>query len=227
MIDFKELVIKKLTHDAESISRSREGINVFHPSQVSGCLRSAFLNKLHATTFSVDILGKMCSGTSIHQYIQSWPEIKEAFDIEVPIEYHLEGVEGIYIKGHADLVAKDKSMLGDIKSSASLDFVRSRPSSHHVEQVNLYLKALGIQEGEILYIAKLNFEPLVHKITYDEEMFQRTISKIKMVYRLLKLWNEKKSVELIPKKCSSDCFMCRGEQLTEEFKKEIASLGGV
>jgi hypothetical protein len=168
MIDFKELVIKKLTNDAESISRSREGIHIFHPSQVSGCLRSAFLNKLHATTFSVDILGKMATGSSIHGYIESWPEVREVFDIEVPIEYHLEGVEGIYIKGHADLVAKDKTMLGDIKSSATLDYIRSRPSSHHVEQVNLYLKALGIQDGEILYIAKLNFEPLVHKVRYDE-----------------------------------------------------------
>jgi len=220
MIDIKKLIEYRIMDDAEQIKRGKEDIESFHASSVSSCARQLFLTKIHAKTFDISIKSKMQIGSAIHSHIQAYQEIRDVFDVEVPVRYQIEGSPA-YIIGSADLVAKDKSLLLDIKSIAGLSFVITKAIPEHLVQLNVYMKCLNINDGQILYVAKTDMQMVTHNWKYNEIVFEETCRKIISVYEALKIWENAGAFNNpIPfEKCKHYCFGCDTEQIKPEFKR--------
>ena len=150
----------------------------------------------------------------IHDYIQSFPEIKEECYIELPVKFQV--ADGVFISGKADIVDKKTGHVWDIKSIKTLTFVYQDPSPEHVEQINCYMVSLGSREGELLYVQKTDLECISHKIVPDMELFEQTKKKVLEVYAQLVLWRDKKIKYCPFEKCS--CYFCKTEKLYPEFE---------
>lgn len=225
MIDVKELIDKQCMDDEEEHKRAKEPIESFHSSSVCYCARQIFLSKIHAKTFDLATKKKMAVGSALHHQIQWYKNIKDNFDIEVPVKYQVEG-SPVFLVGSADLVAKDKSCVVDIKSINGFSFVKTAPSQEHLVQLNVYMKCLGISEGQILYVNKTDMDMISHNWKYNELVFEATVRKVLMVYEALKKWeNDGAYNNPIPfPKCKSDCFACRTEMLFPEIQKIIKEM---
>ena len=220
MIDLKGIIQRKIMNDEEERRRAKEELGSFHCSGLGYCARQIFLNKIHAKYFDLNIKGSMSVGSAIHHYIQWFKDIKDVCEVEVPLKYMIEGSEA-FLVGSADLVAKDRSMVCDIKSINGLNYVFASPMAEHIVQVNTYLKCLDIQDGQILYVNKPNMEMVVHNIKYNEVIFQQTIMKVLTVFEALKRWeNDGAFNNPIPfKPCG--CWACRNETLHPDIIKLI------
>jgi hypothetical protein len=218
MIDIKRIIEEQLMNDKEEQRREAEPIEFFHASSLGYCDRQIFLTKIHAKTFDVFTRGKMEIGSSIHHRIQHYPEIRELFDVEVPVKIAVEGTS-LVIVGSADLVAKDKSVCQDIKSINGLTYVQTRPMAEHIVQVNAYLRALDIINGEIVYVNKTDMNIIVHPFNYNANLFKQTCEKILRVFDALKRFDNNGTFNMdeIPPKCG--CFFCNSEQLSPNFER--------
>jgi hypothetical protein len=220
MIDIKSLIQSRVQDDAEEIRRAKELPESYHASLLGGCERQIFLTKIHAKEFSLDVKMKMAVGSAIHNHIQSYKEIREVFDVEVPLKYQIKDSPA-FILGSADLVAKDLSLVADIKSIASLKYVVVEPIKEHLIQLNVYLNALGLIDGQILYVDKVSMEIVVHPFKSDNLMFEETCKKVIRVYNALKIWETSGAFNNpIPfEKCQTRCFGCETEQIKPNFQK--------
>lgn len=218
MIDIKRIIEEQIMNDKEEQRRVQEPIEFFHASSLGYCERQIFLTKIHAKTFDINTRGKMEMGSSVHHRIQHYPEIKEQFDTEIPIKIEIQGTP-LFIVGSADLVAKDKSVCGDIKTINGLTYIQTRPMGEHIAQVNVYLHALKIIDGQIIYVNKTDMNMIVHNFQYSDALFEQTCGKVIRVYDALKRFDNNGTFnkEEIPRKCG--CFFCNTEQLNPNFEK--------
>jgi len=215
MIDIIQLIQERILNEDEQDKRAVEPLESFHASSTGYCARQIFLTKIHAKKFDLNIKGSMEVGSALHHRIQWYPKIKELFDVEVPIKVQIEG-SPVFILGSADLVAKDKSLVADIKSINGLTYVSSSPMREHLVQLNVYLKGLGINDGQIVYVNKPNMELAKHDFKYDEKMYQGMCMKLITIYVALKRWDAEGTFEQIPfSKCG--CYFCKSENLDANF----------
>ena len=213
-MDIKELIKKRILDDKESVKRANEPIEFFHSSSLGYCKRQIFLSKINAKDFAQWIKGSMRAGTNLHNWIQSFQEIKDACLIEQVVKYPIN--DKVFIKGSADIVHKQTGYVWDIKSIKTLTFVYGKPKDEHVEQLNSYLFGLGSKEGEILYIQKSDLAVVSHKVTLNVELFESTKKKVMDVYEQLLLWDSKQIKYCPFDPCS--CYFCKNENLKPEFK---------
>lgn len=221
-MEIKEIVMKRIMDDAEEIRRSEEPREVFHSSSLGFCERQLFLNKIGVKEWEYNIKSSMQVGSIIHYFIQGLPEVRENFFIEVPIKFQIDGTP-IYIVGSADLVKKDRSKIIDIKSAKSLLYLQASPMYHHIPQILMYMKGLGIMEGELLYVDKSNLDMVSHIINFDENLYNETIQKVIRVYNALKEWENAGAFNRpIPfPRCKNKCYFCETEKIKKEFEALI------
>lgn len=195
-----ERINKVLLDEAtKRFEEKKTPLNVFYPSSVGQCVRKAYNEKINPKMFPVDTYKIFLIGNLTHDWLQNkvYPDGKH----EVPIRWE----EGdIIISGRIDCLLEDTII--EFKSIAKLDYVRNAPKSEHVEQLNLYLHALKMTKGVIVYVTKNNLEIVEHEITYSEKIYKKTINAFKRIY-----WYVSRGVEPKPKKCSTpwSCEYCK------------------
>ena len=215
MEQVKDIIMNKIIED-DDWGKDDLSLERFHPSTAGYCERQIFLSKIHAKTFPVSVRGAMQCGTIIHHWIQNINEIKKNFDIELPVTTTVPE-SNIYFKGNADLVAKDKSIVIDLKTINSLSYVKSSPMKEHVYQILIYMQGLDITRGKLIYINKLNLETVEHVIVMNQTKLKKVYDKVKNVYTALKVWDAKEIWGDLPfSKCG--CFHCNVETLNPQFE---------
>jgi len=217
MNDVIEIVRKEILKE-DNWGKDDLAIERFHPSESGKCERQIFLSKIRAKTFSERIRASMEVGTILHRYVQKLWDIKEFFDIEVQVKTDVPDSK-IYFRGNADLVAKDKSVVIDLKAINGLSYVKDNPMTEHIYQLMVYMKGLEIPNGEIIYINKGDLEMVRHKIDLTSEIrLNKAYAKVKAVYEALKIWDAQPRWDKIPFPKDS-CYHCRSEMLDPQFKK--------
>ena len=76
MVNVEKQIKKRIMEDNYG---KNDPLELFHPSSAGYCRRQIFLSKLGVKVFPDHIRGAMQSGTNIHEWIQSFPEVKESF----------------------------------------------------------------------------------------------------------------------------------------------------
>jgi hypothetical protein len=196
-------------------------LETFHPSKAGSCKRQIILSKLKARDFSDGVKGEMAIGTAIHNYIQNMKKIREYYDVEVKFKKQTTGKW--YWQGSVDLMCKDKTELIDIKSVKTLQYLQTKPYNTHSNQVLAYMVCNNIKLGKIIYVDKVTFEMIEHKVLPREDVWDAIQKKNDHVYQeLLKLWASD-TLYMPFQKCQ--CFQCKKEVVKPKFMKVVESTG--
>jgi CRISPR-associated exonuclease Cas4 len=198
----KELIEVYLLKEAEEKKKEHVNVlNVFYPSSAGLCPRKLYNEKKNPTIFPVDTYKRFVLGNMVHEWLQS--KIYSEGKCEESIKWT---EEDIVISGRVDCIYEDCVL--EFKSIAALGYVMDAPKPEHVAQLNLYLHALGMPKGKIVYVNKADLAIVEHEVTYDPKLYTKTIDSFRKVYKALR-----EDMEPKPSKCPSPwaCEYCRND----------------
>jgi len=246
-IDFEAAIERKL-HKDNGDSHTELHPDVFHPSGIAPCHRQSFIRKLGLDSQDTTSLGVFMVGTLMHEFMEDevTEELPDSIEHETEIEYQAEN--GIRFTGHADAYDPVANVVYDFKSTSKQGYggEDSYPSDFdglkqdYVNQLHVYMKALGAKRAKIVYMNKKDFavrtvpEERGEFIEFDPETWEKILDKAGMVRdevkkvvdgddQDLELLMEKLQEDGIPfSKCGSDdCWSCkRYERLVEPLRDE-------
>jgi len=217
MIDFEDAIQSTLIRRNDEHSHTELDPYTFHPSQLAKCPRQCYASKLGLLD-NTDALGTFHTGTAIHEFMEE--EVIPSLDVEAQREVAVEAeLDGLTIVGHADLYEPSTSTVYDYKSRASW-YRFNPPVDRHLDQVYLYMQALGATQGQIVYLAKSDLEVRtwppksagINAFTLDPARVQDLIEKGKHIAATIIDEGYPTSEEEIPfEKCG--CWLCKKESL--------------
>ena len=173
---------------------------MFHPSSAGFCRRQILLNKLGLTKHSMKTKGSFLTGKIIHNFIQ---EKLSNCEIEKPIRLDIPD-SSLYFKGKIDVF---DGIVYDLKTTSDIYYNIEGPKHEHIAQVNVYMKAVGVDKAQIIYIDKRNFRAVFHDIILNENLLTDIYSKIKDVYEIY-MMNKEGADVLFP---ACPCYQCISE----------------
>jgi hypothetical protein len=217
MIDFEAAIQSTLTRLNDEHSHTELDPYTFHPSQLAKCPRQCYTSKLGLLD-NTESLGTFHTGTTIHEFMEEEviPDLDVDTQREVPVKME---VDGLTIVGHADLYEPGTNTAYDYKSRASW-YRFSPPVQRHLDQVYLYMKALGASQGQIIYLAKSDLEVKmwppqsadIDIFTLDPTRVQDLIKKGKHIAATIIDAGYPTGPDEIPfEKCG--CWLCKKETL--------------
>lgn len=163
---------------------------IYYASEVSKCQRELF--EIHTGTsmgFPVETIRVFAVGDLIHNFIYNVLKSSKRNIKLVENEKSLSIVDidsDICINGRADDVIMsefdgEKYVL-EVKSVKSLYFIKTNgPDPAHIDQVTIYMKALGYKRGMLLYVDKNTLETKHFVITYDGKVLKKIFERLREV----------------------------------------------
>lgn len=147
-INFKQELANHLKGDEYVGSHQEPDTSIFRASSAGYCKRQMLLNKMGVKENDAQGLGRFQVGDMIHEYIQSniLPNHMTTHEKQVVYEQ-----DGITLKGHYDCF--DGDIVYDFKSRSSW-YRYDPPIQRHLDQLNVYMAALGIDYGMMVYVCK-------------------------------------------------------------------------
>jgi len=183
MIDFNKLIDNHLAREYRA-----KVIGRYYPSEIGGCMRKTWFSYKNPKQADVKIMRIFEAGNMLHEFItqviksEKNPEV-ELIRSELPIQIK---TKEFIISGRIDnliLVKIDNKMaLVEVKS---IKFLPKEHKKEHEIQLQLYMKALGINEGVILYIQKDNLETKVFDIKFNKKMADKLIERFEELHKSL------------------------------------------
>jgi len=155
MIDFESAIQSTLIRLNDEHSYTELDPYTLHPSQLAKYPRQCYTSKLGLLDHT-DALGTFHTGTTIHEFMENEviPDLDVGTQREVAIEIEM---DGLTIIGHTDLYESGTNTAYDYKSRAN--WYRFNPSiERYLDQICLYMKALGASQRQIVYLAKSDLE---------------------------------------------------------------------
>jgi len=213
-IDFEAAVADALDAANDADSHTELDADTFHPSQIARCQRRAYCSKLGLDDQS-DILGIFQTGTLIHEFLE------ERLAAQLPNAAFERGVEhearGITFTGRADCYDPDAGAVYDFKTRKSW-YNFDPPVQRHLDQVYVYMAALGVDRGQIVYLSKGDLEVRTYPeegfFAFDEDRFGTLVEKASRIQHAIATEGLPAGPEEIPfEPC--DCFFCSQETLVD------------
>jgi CRISPR-associated exonuclease Cas4 len=195
----------------------------FHPSQLSMCERQMYLSKLGIKSPNPKLLGIFRIGTMIHEFMENHVANDiEFLEFEKPLStsYVHNLPEGhnvtIEVVGNCDCYDPNSDIVYDFKTRGSW-YKFDPPNDKHLDQLTLYMDMLDIEEAQVIYINKTNFEvrtyPENGTFEKQQDRLNYSLRKAERVSMQIMKNGFAQSPKEIPfEKC--DCFVC--EQETDE-----------
>lgn len=158
-IDWGAQIARTLHVNNNGDSHTERGDAVtFHPSQLSRCKRQATISKYGLEEHDTKTLGAFHVGTLLHEWLEGelagrLPGVEH----EIPVTNSYADPDGgggiIEITGHADVYDEHAGVVYDFKTRGGW-YKFDPPSERHINQLTLYMDALGADAGQIVYINK-------------------------------------------------------------------------
>lgn len=213
MIDFQQEVADLLQDDRTPGSHTEPEPSVFHPSQIANCNRQCYISKLGLEEHDVTTLGTFKMGTLIHEYFEHnlSDRLPAVFEIEIQDQ-----VDGITFTGHADCFDYEHEIVYDFKSRSSW-YRFDPPTQRHIDQLLVYMHALDVQEGQVVYVSKKNLEvktwPEDDTFAFDVDRYEALVRRARHIRDVIATEGIARTKEDIPfEKCG--CWICDNESLS-------------
>lgn len=224
-----DLVDEALRREADDDSHVEADPNVIHASQIGYCDRRAYCSKLGLDDHS-EIRGVFQTGTLVHEWLEE--HVREIHDGDVvepeadasitvpPRAYGND--EPITFLGTADLVDHRDGCVVDYKTRSSW-YNFDPPTVRHVDQLLVYMAALGVVRGRIVYISKSDLEtrcwPEEGYVRFDPERFGELVRKAERIGDAVREHGIAGHADEIPfETCGGehgeDCYFCQQETLS-------------
>jgi hypothetical protein len=150
-INFKKEIEEELL-ERNGHSHTELDTTTFRASSVGYCPRQILLSKLGVKVQDAETQGKFQTGDFIHDWIQAdiLPKHPTMHENEVSIE-----VDGLTITGHYDCFDPVEGIVYDFKSRDGW-YRFNPPVSRHLQQLEVYMRALNLQDprGLMVYVSK-------------------------------------------------------------------------
>ena len=183
MIDFNKLIDSFLSREI-----SRKSIGRYYPSEIGGCLRKTWYSYKQPKPADTALIKVFHAGNMLHEFVgevmksEKNPNI-ELLQSEIPVKLQ---EKDFLISGRIDdlILAKieNKEVLVEIKSCK---YLPREFKSENEMQLQLYMRAIGVHNGLLLYIQKDNLETREFEIVYDEEKAEKIIERFKKLHLFL------------------------------------------
>lgn len=158
-IDWRGQIARSLHVGNDDDSHTEPDDHTFHPSQLARCKRQATISKYGLETHDTKTLGIFHTGTLIHEWLEDemdgrFPGVHH----EIPIEQEYVTDDGaVVVTGHADVYDEHNGVVYDFKSRGGW-YNFDPPSERHLDQLTLYMDALGADAGQVVYVNKKDLE---------------------------------------------------------------------
>ena len=152
----------------------------FHPSHLAYCKRQCTLSKLGLKSPDTRLLGIFKVGTLIHEWLEETvvPDLAGDVKAETPVRtiWNVQQTHdidnGITVTGTCDLYDPVDDVVIDFKSRNGW-YNFDPPVERHLNQLYIYMDAIGAEYGQVAYIAKGDMEvrtwPEDGYLTIDDE----------------------------------------------------------
>ncbi len=213
-IDFNKLIDNYFTKE----SRAKK-IGRYYPSEIAGCLRKTWFSYKFPKETDKEVVKIMEAGNIIHEFIVDVLRSDKNDDIEL-LETELPFTinEGDFtISGRIDNIIltkiNNKKVVIEVKSTK---FLPKEANDHHISQLQLYMHAIGIHDGIILYLQKDNLQTASFNINYDKIQSDEIIKRFHALHYSLK---ENKIPPAEAKQIKSKNWMCNYCEYRKECDK--------
>ena len=182
MIDFDKLVDNHIQREHKP-----KGIGRYYPSEVGNCLRKVWYSYKYPQEVEPDLLKIFEVGNIMHDFVVRVLRSEKNNQIsllesELPFQLKM---KDFIISGRIDdlilIKADNKKVLIEVKSVGDIDRVDEEKFNHRM-QLQLYMMALKIYDGVILYVDKKNLKSKVFTIPYSEEESLRALERFHILH---------------------------------------------
>jgi len=187
MIEFNKLIDTHLAREYKPKSIGR-----YYPSEIAGCMRKTWFSYKNPKKTDTKLTRIFETGNMLHEFIteviksEKNPEV-ELIKSELPIEIK---TKDFIISGRIDNLVLVKicdknecrQVLVEVKSTK---FLPKEHSKEHEIQLQLYMRAIGVNEGIILYIQKDNLETRTFNIKHSKKLSDKIIERFKVLHKSL------------------------------------------
>lgn len=200
-------------HDGDS--HTEPDAMTFHPSQLARCKRQATISKFGLEEHDTKTLGIFYTGTLIHEWLEDEMDGRlpaVAHEKEIRNEYVTDS-GAVVVTGHADVVDEHNGVVYDFKTRGGW-YNFDPPTDRHLDQLTLYMDAVGAEAGQVVYINKKDLEvrtwPEGDTFAFDPDRRDQLVEKAREIRDAVKDAAPIESVDDVPfEPCG--CWLCGQE----------------
>jgi len=181
-INFEEIIDREFKEEVKP-----RPPNTLYCSEIGYCLRRIYLNCITPKETPVEVMRKFAVGNMIHDRVTSI--LRKTFDSvssEQSVVMYLDAIDFRVLGRYDDIIHQDEGkILLEKKSVNTLKFI-DKPIHHHLIQTHLYMKCLGMDKAQIMYIEKNTFKTKTFNIKFQHWIFQEAMHRINIIANALK-----------------------------------------
>jgi CRISPR/Cas system-associated exonuclease Cas4 (RecB family) len=217
MIDFDKLIDSHLQRELRPKTIGR-----YYPSEIGNCLRKVWFTYKKPRELDKEKIKVLQVGVMLHDFIAEVlksDKLREIRLVEAEVPFRLNFPE-FSVSGRVDdvlIVEKEqKKILVEVKSVKMLSMAKEA-SLPHLMQIQLYMHALKIPDGLILYVEKPSLKTKEFEVRYDPEMVKQVLERFASLHDHLK---GDRIPDAEAKKTKAMEWMCRYCEYAEECGEE-------
>jgi len=214
-----------------SRKRKKKEITSWHISKIGSCMRGTYLERLGVKP-DKEIDDRTLRVFDLGNKVEDWVVdlISSQDGVKIETQTRVEDKK-LGVSGYSDVIIKYKGdrVLYEIKSKNSrafswMDKKGEGANRHHEYQTWMYLRLLGIEKGNIIYISKDDMRVLEYPVLLSNESLEQEV--MSWLNSMNKAWKSKDiSLLDLPEKDSWQAKYCRfhktckGQKITNKTKK--------
>ena len=181
MIDFNKLIDDYLYRKSKP-----KGIGRYYPSEAGSCLRKVWYSYKYPKEIDPELRKVFEMGNILHDFVvevlksEKTPSVK-LLESEVPFTLK---VEDFLISGRVDNIIlveiNGKKYIVEVKSTR---FLFDKPQKHNIMQLQLYMHALKIHNGMLLYIEKNSLNSRLFEIKFDKKIVEDVMKRFGSLHK--------------------------------------------
>lgn len=178
MIDFRDLIHRELRASSDPESHVERDTFTFHPSQISRCRRQATISKLGLDDHDIQTLGYFEIGTVWHSWLEDRLDgAIGGVTFEKDVTYEEDGIRFV---GRCDVYDAVENTVYDFKTRSGW-YKFDPPDESHVNQLTVYMAALGAELGQVVYLSKKDLSVKTYPdgecFAFDRDRMDRLVDK--------------------------------------------------
>lgn len=177
-------------------------------SEIGYCKRKVYFDYFNPKEVPSEIMKKFFLGDVIHEKVTEMLRNHYYVSSEQPVVIYLPSVDFRLSGRYDDLVTTEEGkMLIEKKSVSDISFI-SKPLYHHLMQTNLYMKALGVEDAQIVYIDKPNLAVKSFHVKFSNEIFREALDRVYDIVRHIMKRRIPKAEAKLNQEMSWQCKFC-------------------
>ena len=186
MLDFNKMIENHIHREFRAKQEGR-----YYPSEIGSCMRKVWYSYKDPRPVQAELQKIFELGNIQHDFVadvlksEKNPEI-ELLEEELPFKLD---IKDFLVSGRIDdlllVKASGRKLLVEVKSTSNIDFVDG-PKPENAMQLQLYMHAIGVHDGILLYIDKRNLKTKAFIIPFSEGIAALAIDRFMQLHNHLK-----------------------------------------